>query len=155
MTDQAFPADGNPKDAIGAAKLPLHLWPASATAMGCLGILEGMGKYGRNNFRAAPVRASIYVDACKRHLEAWFEGEENAPDSGSPHLANALASLAILVDAQMAGTLIDDRNFNGAGYRELIDKLTPIVGHLQRFTAGKNPQHFTIQDNEKDASNGK
>lgn len=60
----------NPKDLIGSGKLPLHLWPTTATAMGCIGLLEGMLKYGRSNWREAGVRASIYVDACKRHLDA-------------------------------------------------------------------------------------
>jgi hypothetical protein len=57
--------DTNPKDAVGSDKLPLHLWPESATMYGCLGLLEGMSKYGRSNWRAAGVRASIYYDACK------------------------------------------------------------------------------------------
>lgn len=140
----------NPKDIIGSTKLPLHLWPTTATAMGCIGLLEGACKYGRSNWREAGVRASIYVDACKRHLDAWFEGEECAPDSGSPHLANALACIAIIVDAQAAGKLVDDRAYNGAGYRALVEKLTPQVAHLQALFADKSPRHFTIADNEAD-----
>ncbi len=137
----------NPKQAVGSTKLPLHLWPASATATGCLGLLEGKGKYGRSNWRASPVIASIYIDAAKRHLDAWFEGEEFAPDSGVPHLANALASIAIVVDAQAAGTLIDDRNIEG-GYRGLVDKLTPFVKMIQDLHADKSPRHYTIADSQ-------
>ena len=137
----------NPKDIIGSTKLPLHLWPTTATAMGCIGLLEGMLKYGRTNWREAGVRASIYVDAAKRHLDAWFEGEECAPDSGSPHLANALACIAILVDAQAAGKLVDDRAYNGAGYRALVEKLTPHVEQLKTLFADKSPHHYTIVDN--------
>jgi hypothetical protein len=136
----------NPKDIIGSTKLPLHLWPTTATAMGCIGLLEGATKYGRQNWRAAGVRASIYVDACKRHLDAWFEGEEVAPDSGVPHLANALACLAIIVDAQAAGKLTDDRAFNGAGYRALVEALTPQVTRLKALHADKAPKHWTIAD---------
>lgn len=136
----------NPKDLIGTNKLPLHLWPTTASAMGCIGLLEGMLKYGRTNWREAGVRVSIYVDACKRHLDAYFEGEDVAPDSGVPHLANALACLAILVDAKAAGKLVDDRAFNGGGYRKLIDDLTPHVQHLREIHAGKNPKHYTIAD---------
>lgn len=137
----------NPKDAIGANKLPLHLWPPAATAYGCIGLAEGALKYGRGNWREAGVKASIYIDACKRHLDAWFEGEECAPDSGSPHLSNALACLAILVDAKTAGKLVDDRNFNGAGYRALVEQLTPQVQHLKDLFKDKSPRHFTIADN--------
>jgi hypothetical protein len=145
LTFHPIPTD-NPKDAIGSQKLPLHLWPTTATAMGCIGCLEGVGKYGRTNWRKAGVRASIYVDACKRHLDAWFEGEEVAPDSGVPHLANALACLAIIVDAQAAGKLIDDRAFNGGGYRRLVEALTPHVARLKEMHADKNPKHYTIAD---------
>jgi hypothetical protein len=137
----------NPKDAIGASKLPLHLWPTTATAMGCIAMAEGALKYGRSNWRDAGIRASIYVDACKRHLDAWFEGETVAPDSGVPHLANALACLAIIVDAQAAGKLVDDRAYNGAGYRKLVEELTPHVERLKALHAGKDPHHFTASDN--------
>lgn len=136
----------NPKDAIGCTKLPLHLWPTTATAMGSVALLEGALKYGRTNWREAGVRASIYVDACKRHLDAWFEGEDVAPDSGVPHLANALACLAIIVDAQAAGKLNDDRAYNGAGYRRLVDELTSHVERLKALHAGKTPKHYDIAD---------
>jgi 5'(3')-deoxyribonucleotidase len=137
----------NPKDVIGSNKLPLHLWPASATAMGCLGFLDGMLKYGKTNFREMGVRASIYVDACKRHLDAWFEGEEHAPDSKIPHLAHALACIAIIVDADAVGKLEDDRMFNGVGYLKLVKRLTPHVARLKAVHADKSPRHFTIADN--------
>lgn len=130
----------NPKDIVGSDKLPLHLWPATATAMGCLGMLEGALKYGRNNFRVLGVKSSIYVSACKRHLDAWFEGEDFTPE-GLPHLANALACLAIIVDAQAAGTLIDDRQYPG-GYAELKEQLTPLVANLRKEFADKDPVHY-------------
>lgn len=139
----------NPKDAIGSTKLPVELWPATASAMGSLGLLVGLLQYGRSNWRAVHqgVRASIYVAACKRHLDAWFEGETEDPDSGVPHLGHALACLAILVDAQGGGTLMDDRQYPG-GYRKLVTELTPHVARLQAKYADKNPRHFTIADAE-------
>lgn len=140
--------DTNPKDLIGSDKLPLHLWPTTATAMGCLALLDGMGKYGRQNWREFGVSASIYVAACKRHLDAWFEGEEHATDSGVPHLSHALACLAIIVDSQAQGKLIDDRAYMGAGYLKLVDALTPIVKNLRARHAGKDVHHFTIKDNK-------
>lgn len=139
--------DTNPKDAIGCNKLPIHLWPETATNLGCLGLLDGMLKYGRANWRAAGVRASIYVDACRRHLTAWFEGEDTDPDSGLPHLAHALACLAILADAQVAGKLNDDRMFP-ANYRAQVTALTPHVQRLKALHKDKNPKHWTIKDKE-------
>lgn len=134
----------NPKDAVGATKVPLHLWPTTASAMGSIALLNGALKYGRANWRVIGVRASIYFDACQRHLAAWFEGEETDED-GVPHLASALACLAILVDAKAAGKLDDDRQVAG-GHRALLDALTPFVEHLKAHHDGKNPKHYTIKD---------
>lgn len=136
----------NPKDAIGADKIPYHLWPEIASAYGSLGMLEGALKYGRSNYRAIGVKASIYYDAARRHLAAWFEGEEVAPDSGIPHLGHALACLAIIVDAQAAGKFIDDRMIKG-GYQDKLAELTPNVPRLKEKYQDKDPKHYTIQDN--------
>lgn len=130
----------NPKDVVGSDKLPLHLWPTTASAMGCIALLNGALKYGRSNWRHTGVRSSVYVDACQRHLMAWFEGEE-ADEEGVPHLSAALACLAILVDCQAAGKLKDDRQFPG-GHRKLIDSLTPHVKRLKSLHADKSPTHY-------------
>lgn len=137
----------NPKDLIGSNKIPMHLWPMTATAMGSLALMDGALKYGRSNFREIGVKASIYVDACMRHLGFWFEGEDDDPDSGLPHLSHALACLAILVDAQAAGKLTDDRQVQG-GAREAMSRLTPHVAALKQLHAGKTPKHYTIADNK-------
>ncbi len=132
----------NPKDAIANGKIPMHLWPATATAMGAIGLLDGMNKYGRLNWREAGVRASVYVSACQRHLTAWFENEDNDKDSGIPHLAHALACLAILVDADAAGKLTDDRQYPG-GYRKLMNELTPLVAMVnEKYKDRPEPKHY-------------
>jgi hypothetical protein len=135
----------NPKDIVGSNKLPLHLWPSTATALGCIGMLNGALKYGRSNFRAIGVRASIYYDAARRHLDAWFEGEECDPDDGVPHLSAALSCIAIIADAAAAGKLTDDRMTPG-GYRAHVDALTGHVKRLKELHAGKAPKHYTIED---------
>jgi hypothetical protein len=137
--------DENPKDLVGTGKLPLHLWPTTATAMGCIALLNGALKYGRSNWRVVGVRASIYVDACQRHLAAWFEGRE-CDEEGVPHLSSALACLAILVDAEAAGKLKDDRQVSG-GHAEIVNRLTPHVERLRALHASKSPKHYTIGDN--------
>lgn len=144
MNDTTKPT--NPKDAIGSNKLPLHLWPTTATAVGCVGMLNGALKYGRSNFRAVGIRASIYYDAARRHIDAWFEGEECDPDDGVPHLAAALSCLAIIVDAQAAGKFTDDRMVRG-GYRGVMDEMTKHVARLKALHAGRDPKHWTIEDN--------
>jgi len=130
----------NPKDIIGSAKLPMHLWPQTATVTGAIALLNGKEKYGRSNWREIGVRASIYFDACSRHLAAWFEGED-VDEEGVPHLGSALACLAIIVDAQAAGKLIDDRQYPG-GYRETIDAMSKLVPEIIARHAGKDPKHY-------------
>ena len=134
--------ESNPKDAVANGKIPMHLWPATATAVGALAMHYGQLMYGRNNWREAGVRASVYVSACQRHLAAWFEGEDSDQESSIPHLAHALACLAILVDAQAAGKLTDDRQYPG-GYRKLMDELTPLVAMVNDKYADKpEPRHY-------------
>lgn len=72
-------------------------------------MMDGATKYGAYNWRNKSVSASIYIDAAKRHLDLWFEGQEFASDSKVHHLGHALACCAILLDAQECGRLIDDR----------------------------------------------
>jgi hypothetical protein len=140
------PKPVNPKDGLGILKLPLHLWPTSATAHGSLALLDGMLKYGRMNWRGTEVRASVYVGALLRHVAEWMEGQDVDAKSGLHPLAHALACLAIILDAQAAGTLVDDRNYPG-GYVELSELLTPHVARLQALYADvKAPHHWTIQD---------
>jgi hypothetical protein len=135
----------NPKDAIGSDKLPLHLWPSTATIYGALGLLEGALKYGRSNFRAVGIRASIYIDALLRHTYALAEGEDYDPDSGLPHEAHILACAAIIVEARTKGNMIDDRSYP-TRYRELVDQMTPHVARLKAKYQDRNPKHYTIQD---------
>lgn len=135
----------NPKTAFGSDKLPLHLWPPIATALGSLALLDGALRYGRSNYRAAGARATIYADAAQRHMDAWMEGENLDPQSGVSHLGHALACLAILVDAEAAGVLTDDRRYPGK-YRKAMDALTPHVARIKARHIGEEPKHYTIGD---------
>jgi hypothetical protein len=150
MDASPLPSDSecemNPKDRIGSTKLPLHLFPDAAVAYGCLAMLNGALKYGRANWRHSGVRASIYVDATRRHLAAWLEGEDS-DEEGVPHLGAAIACIAILIDAEVSSTLIDDRNFRG-GYLQAVADLTRRVAEIKARHADKSPRHFTIADNE-------
>jgi hypothetical protein len=137
----------NPKDLIGSNKAPLHLWPMSATTLGALALLDGALKYGRGNWRHIGVKASIYVDALFRHTTKWFEGEDNDTDSGLPHLAHALACLAILVDAKASGQLNDDRNTRG-GTIQVLNEAEAFVNMLRERARARptEPHHYTIAD---------
>jgi len=99
----------NPKDAVGTGKVPFSTVPAPVMAEVGLGMLEGARKYGRHNYRAIGVRASVYYDAAMRHLTGWWEGQDIDPDSGLSHITKALASLVVLRDAMMNSKWSDDR----------------------------------------------
>lgn len=109
----------NPKQAFGDTKPPLHLVPAALTHAVSVGLSEGRDKYGAWNWRSTKVEAMTYVGAILRHLAAYVDGEDADPDSaiGKSHLAGAAASLAILLDAQEGGFLVDNRPPKGAGGR--------------------------------------
>lgn len=141
------PADvSNPKQAIGSTKLPLHLFPSVALAHGSLAMLEGALGYGTSNYLVAGVKASIYKAALDRHTHAWWQGQTYDPASGGlHHLGKALACIGIILDAEAAGVLEDDRPYPG-GYVKLVEELTPHVARLQQKHADKSPRHFTIGD---------
>lgn len=136
--------DTNPKQAFADGKVPLDAFPDTAAMLGALALMDGALKYGRWNWRASGVRAAIYVAACRRHLMAWYNGEEDAED-GVPHLGHALACLAILVDARACGRLRDDRPPR-MDVAEWTRQLTAWVPRIKERHAGKTPRHWTIED---------
>jgi hypothetical protein len=139
--------DTNPKDAIGSTKLPLHLVPDTAPAYLALAFCEGATKYGAFNWRVAGVRASIYMAAARRHMAKWWNGEEVDPKTKVPHLASAMACMAIILDAKLVGKLTDDRP-PAAPLGKLIDESAEIVQHLQKMHANMNPRHWTVADSD-------
>lgn len=101
--------EANPKDLIGQKKVPMGQVPPIAIAHEAAAMLDGTLKYGYRNYREKKVRATVYIDACLRHLYAWLDGQERAEDSGIHHLGHARACLGILLDAQANNSLLDDR----------------------------------------------
>lgn len=101
--------DTNPKDAVGVKKVGISVlsWPVLFEL--ALAVFEGARKYGKFNWRKVGVRASVYTDACVRHIAAWQEGEDIDPESGISHLVKAQACLHILRDAQIRNMMTDDR----------------------------------------------
>jgi hypothetical protein len=136
----------NPKDQVGTGKLPLSNIPPIATAYMSLGFLEGKLKYGAWNWRMTPVRASVYLDAHKRHMDKFMSGEYCDPITKVPHLGSAMCCLAIIADADKQGTLIDDRAPAAPDSVTAIDSLAINVQHLHELFKDKDPKHFTIAD---------
>lgn len=104
----------DPKQRVGSKKTPIRSIPPVAIVELGRAMMDGEQKYGRMNWRETAVVSSTYYDAVMRHVLAWWDGEDRASDSGILHLAHAMASLAILIDAASVGTLEDDRPLPGA-----------------------------------------
>lgn len=132
----------NPKDWQGFKKVPFHLFPMTALAVGAIQFLDGGGKYGRENYRKEKVRASIYTDAAQRHLLEWFHGQDRTDDTKLRHLGGALASIAILIDAQVNGNLVDDRAYTNK-FQKLMQELNKETIRLAAKHKDKNPIHYS------------
>lgn len=126
----------NPKDIAARAKIDATLIPDTAVYHEALAMMDGADKYDPFNWRDNPVLASVYIAACKRHLAAWFNGEELAADSHVHHLGHARACLAIVLDAMEYGCLVDDRPKHAPGV---------IPALLERLKAQRLKR--TTQDN--------
>lgn len=101
--------DYDPKKLEGAKKAPLHLLLPSANEATAKALALGADKYGPFNWRDHKVCAMTYVGAIRRHLDAWMDGQTLDPESGTTHLAHIIASCSIMIDAEVFGTLVDDR----------------------------------------------
>ena len=105
----------NPKDLIGATKPPQHCIPLPVLWEIGMAMFEGGWKYRDHNYRKIGVQASAYYDAARRHLDAWWEGEDIDPKSGLNHITKVMSCLTVLRDCMMqsaAGApvkFVDDR----------------------------------------------
>jgi hypothetical protein len=134
--------DGNPKEIVGASKLAFHLVPDTMGAYAATAFFEGASKYGAYNWRVSGVRASTYKSAAERHIRKWFNGQNEDPTTGVHHLANAMACLAIILDAEVAGKLNDDRP-PSVDLDGLINKMADVQGKLKELHKDCNPKHHT------------
>ncbi len=106
--------DNNPKTRVGALKAPVHLVPFLAILELASAFADGAKKYAPFNWREEKISVSVYQGAIMRHLAAYIDGEDIAPDSGVHHLSHIMACCAMMRDAESVGMLIDDRPTKGA-----------------------------------------
>lgn len=138
--------DINPKDAVGSAKVPMSNVPAPVLMEVGIAMMEGARKYGRHNYRVADVKAAVYFDASLRHLFSWWEGEDIDPDSFVNHLSKAIATLAVLRDAQIRGKMVDNRPPGTAGFVKELNKMAAALVEKypeckEEFVAGDTEPH--------------
>jgi hypothetical protein len=122
------PVDRNPKTIYGQAKPGVHAIPPVALLHLGRGMEDGEAKYGLTNWRENEVSASVYYDAAFRHMAAWWDGEQIAPDSGVHHLGHVMACCAILLDAEHMGKLNDDRPSVPGTFADVVKAMTRPMG---------------------------
>lgn len=116
----------NPKDILGMKKPPLRLVPPIAELYLSRAMSFGAKRYGPWNWRGNKVLMSVYIEAAKRHLLALLDGQDLDDESGLPHQAHVMACMAIILDAEAVGAMVDDRNKSGK-VADLIKQLTEKV----------------------------
>lgn len=122
----------NPKDLNGRTKPGLGHVPPGPLYEVARAFDDGARKYGPFNWRETNVLASVYHDACKRHLDCWFHGHDTANDSGVHHLGHAVACLLILLDAEQQQSLGDDRPRHNVPLDDILQ------GIADRVAAARN-----------------
>ena len=89
-------------------KLRFDLCPPEAEE-GLAGVLTcGANKYGDRNWEKGIAWGRVY-GAVRRHLQAFWKGEDLDPESGLPHLDHALCGIAFLTTYYKRGIGADDR----------------------------------------------
>lgn len=120
----------NPKEIAGSKKPSTwSVMPRWVTLAVGRVMSVGAAKYGAFNYRETNISASVYQDAMERHLQLWFDGEDDDPETGVSHLASVIASCSLLMDAQMTGKLHDDRQKTGF-VRKYLDQLQDLLTTL-------------------------
>ena len=139
----------NPKDRSATDRIDLSLFPDTAVVYGALAMTEGDCKYGGYNYRPGGVQASVYVAACRRHLAKWWNGEDFNPKTKVPHLASALACLAVLIDAIECGVLKDNRP-PSVNMDVLMERARLHVKHLQKIFPNGPARYTELEHGKKD-----
>lgn len=80
---------------FNTGKVPLELVPLSALEDCARVFGYGREKYAAWNW-AKGMDWSIPYACLLRHMAAWFNGEDNDPESGLPHLGHAMCNLVML-----------------------------------------------------------
>jgi hypothetical protein len=163
LVQQPGAKPSNPKDALGILKVPASTISAPVMSEVGVAMLEGALKYGRHNYRAIGVRASVYYDAVvARHMALWWEGEDEDPDTcelaldgvdtglvngsgqfvvpgtGLSHLTKAIAGLCVLRDAMIQDKFIDDRPPHSTrGWQDRYNKMVKAL--LKKYPTAVPP----------------
>jgi hypothetical protein len=115
-------------------------------------MLEGALKYGRHNYRVAPVCGTVYTDSACRHIDAWLEGEDIDKASGVHHLSKAAADLLLLRDATIMGKWVDDRppQYPNLDKDDILAGLNKQARDLIERYKNPRPPHTHVGETQKE-----
>lgn len=99
----------NPKDLSYGKKLPLSLVPSILVRKVAECMKDGAIKRSPFNWRKDKISAMQTLDKILRHVYDCLDGKDLTEDTQLSNLAAAAADIAVYLDAQEYGSLIDDR----------------------------------------------
>jgi len=111
---------GTPKEVLAAARVPTEgikydagkarydLIPPEIEEAIAMVLTFGAAKYGERNWEKGMHWGRPYA-AMRRHMAAWWKGEERDAESGMPHTWHAACCLAFIVAFEARGMGTDDR----------------------------------------------
>ena len=89
-------------------KLRMDLLPPEVETAIAQILTDGADKYGERNWERGMAWSRPYA-ALRRHLIAWWSGQDTDPESGHSHLWHVLTNAAFLVAYEQRGIGEDDR----------------------------------------------
>ena len=119
--------EGNMK--VTSNKPPLSLIPRQAMEDMAWAFLDGLIKYAKDDWRQG-MDWSEYINAAQRHIAAFNDGEDKAPDTSVSHLGHAMACLAILSVYKETHPELDDRHTK-LNIEQLLEKYEAKPGSLK------------------------
>lgn len=69
----------------------------------------GAKKYAPENWRKVDNAHSRYMDAAKRHINAYHRGESHDQESGLPHLSHAICCLMFMQELDLEKEMEDEK----------------------------------------------
>lgn len=146
--DEGPTKSSNPKDVVGSRKLSLSCVPWTLIVCAARALWEGVLKYGRFNWRICGIRGSIYLDALKRHLAKYENGQDVDPKTKIHHLDSMIGCLAIMRDAMLYGKFEDDRPPcpDPDAMARIIDEGEAFNAQLRETFKDFKPYQFSIKD---------
>jgi dATP/dGTP diphosphohydrolase, N-terminal len=104
------------KEGVGikhdASKPRMDLLPSGALIGAARVMTAGLAKYDPRNWECGLPWGKVYA-AAQRHMTAFWDGEDNDPESGLPHLHHAQCCLMFLSEYQARPSIFgrfDDRS---------------------------------------------